>query len=99
MTTALNLPALLTEEEAAAWLRIAPRTLRANRDKWGVRCIILGARTVRYRLEDLTEYAEQCARAAAVDPQPVKVRMGRAGLRGGNVVPFSQRKRPGDDRL
>lgn len=54
--TAITLPALLTQEEVANYLRISPKTL--ERDRWlkqGLPFIKVG-RSVRYRASDIAEF-------------------------------------------
>lgn len=54
-----TIPSLLTEAEAAAILRIAPRTLRALRSKGLIRYVCPAGNRIRYREDDLAEYIER----------------------------------------
>ena len=95
---------LLTEAEAADYLRIGTRTLRELRRQRKIRYVALTDRKIAYRLEDCEEYIASRLRLDSVpvraDPagpgacgkgQRGRARAG-APVRHGNVVPFSQRK-------
>ena len=47
---------LLTEAEAAKVLRVSTRTLRYWRARRQISCLLLGAKTVRYRREFLADF-------------------------------------------
>lgn len=91
---------LLTEDEAAAFLRIGARTLRELRRTRQIRYVALTARKIAYRLEDCEEYIAGRVRlesAPSVSDQVAsgvrgKGRARAAAPRSGNIVPFSQRK-------
>jgi hypothetical protein len=91
----MNLEDLLTEDEAAARMKICGRTLRKERKAGRVHYVLLG-RCVRYHPDDI---AQLIASKRVVDvPQPTR-RTGHgdrkvsANHRGGVIVPFSQRQR------
>jgi hypothetical protein len=96
---------LLTEAEAAAYLRIGARTLRELRRQRKIHYVALTERKIAYRLEDCEEYIASRLRldsgpACAVSAGPGTAGKGKRGkpragasVRHGNVVPFSQRKR------
>jgi hypothetical protein len=51
---------LLDQVQAAAWLKLKPKTLEAWRaQRRGPRFIRFSSRCIRYRLRDLTEFASQ----------------------------------------
>jgi predicted DNA-binding transcriptional regulator AlpA len=53
-------PLLLTEREAARLLGLSPRFLQQHRYRGdGPKFVRASARTIRYRLEDLEQWAEQ----------------------------------------
>ena len=59
---------LLTEVEAAKRLSCAPRTLQGWRTKGtGPRFVLVTARCVRYRIEDLDEFIESRVRTSTSD--------------------------------
>lgn len=88
---------LLTEEEAAQFLRIGTRTLRELRRDRQIRYVAISARKIAYRLEDCEEYI---AARVRLDSAPKKDGKGKgargrakpAAARDDVVVPFSQRK-------
>lgn len=92
---------LLTEEEAAKFLLMSPRTLRDLRRARAIRYVALSARKIAYRLEDCEEYIASRVRldsGASDDDRGGrgKDRRGRrrsVAPRHDNIVPFSQRKR------
>ena len=49
-----NADALLTREQVAAWLQIAPREV----ERYGVPCYRLGKKTQRYRRADVLHWLE-----------------------------------------
>lgn len=86
---------LLTEDEAAARLRVCGRTLRRERQAGNVPYILIG-RCVRYHPDDLERLIE--SKRIADQPAPTK-RTGRGGRKvarnhgEGGIVPFSERER------
>lgn len=83
--------ALLTPEEAAAYLRVCPKTLRSIRQRGLIRYVAVTSRKIFYRLEDCEAYLASCSRMEAAQPTE---RRGRNKLRAGdNVVSFSARRR------
>lgn len=95
---------LLTEAEAAQFLRMGTRTLRELRRQRLIRYVALTDRKIAYRLEDCEEYiasrlrldsglvrAEPAGPGASGNGKRGRARAG-APVRHGNVVPFSQRK-------
>ena len=59
---------LLSTKEAAAYLGVSEAFL--ERDRWAgarVQYIKIGARAVRYRLQDLEHYIESCIRKSTSD--------------------------------
>lgn len=91
---------LLTEAEAAEFLRIGTRTLRELRRARKIHYVALTARKIAYRLEDCEEYIASCVRldsGARASDRSGKVegtrgRKRQAAPRQGNIIPFSQRK-------
>ena len=78
---------LLTENEAAARLRIGERTLRGIRQRGEIRYILIGARKIFYRPEDCEEYLAARVRvedACHTEPKPKQ----RARGSRGNVLSF-----------
>jgi excisionase family DNA binding protein len=66
---------LLTERQAADFLRCSPRTLQAWRVRGGaVPFVKLGRRCVRYRKADLERWVDEQRRSSTSDPGP-----GRSG--------------------
>lgn len=62
---------LLTEAEAARLIGFTPRFLQERRYKGGgPRYVAVGSRAVRYRPEDLREWAEERLRTSTSDPGP-----------------------------
>ena len=60
---------LLTEAEAAAYLRLTRRALQAWRYQGrGPRFVKISRRAVRYRLGDLDSFIEECLRSSTSDP-------------------------------
>lgn len=60
---------LLTEEDAAAYLKLTRRALQAWRYQGrGPRFVKISARAVRYRPEDLETWVETRLRTSTVDP-------------------------------
>jgi predicted DNA-binding transcriptional regulator AlpA len=60
---------LLTEEDAAAYLKLTRRALQAWRYQGrGPRFVKISARAVRYRPEDLERWIETRLRTSTVDP-------------------------------
>jgi predicted DNA-binding transcriptional regulator AlpA len=60
---------LLTEQEAAAYLKLTRRALQAWRYQGrGPRFVKISARAVRYRPEDLETWVETHLRTSTVDP-------------------------------
>ena len=83
---------LLTEPEAAEWLRMGERTLRKLRRSGAIRYVALTARKIAYRAEDCEEYVQaQIKRAEPCEPSkpPPKGKL-NTGRRGNVVVPFSR---------
>lgn len=80
---------LLTEEEAAARLRIGTRTLRGIRQRGEIAYVPIG-RKILYRAEDCERYIAWCVRNDA-PPQPTMRRTLRR--RSGGIIPFSERER------
>ena len=81
--------ALLTEQEAAARLRIGERTLRDERKRGAIRYVLLGKRKIFYRPEDCDDYVAACLKVEQpchTNPKPK-----RAGVSSGKIVPFSKR--------
>lgn len=79
---------LLTEAEAAARLRLSPRTLRSIRRQGQIRYIALSARKIAYRAEDCEEYIAKQVRISELPstaPRPSK-----RPRRSGKIIPFSQ---------
>ena len=63
---------LLTENEAAAHLKLTPRALQAWRYQGrGPQFVKISARAIRYRLEDLHSWIEDRLRASTSDPGAV----------------------------
>jgi excisionase family DNA binding protein len=61
--------ALLTEEEAAEYLRLTPRALQAWRYQGkGPRFVRISRRAIRYRRDDLEEFVEENLRHSTSDP-------------------------------
>ena len=91
---------LLTEEEAATFLRMSPRTLRDLRRARAIRYVALSARKIAYRVEDCEEYIASRVRldsgSRAGDHsgkvEGTRGRKRQAAPRQGNIIPFSQRK-------
>ena len=85
---------LLTEEQAAARLLMAPRTLREYRRMGQIRYVAITARKIGYRPEDCDEYVAARVRVEVppvkADPTP-KRKAGR-GAPSAQIIPFSQRK-------
>ena len=62
---------LLTEEEAAAALGFTSRFLQNRRQRGdGPRYVRISARAIRYRPEDLAEFAAKLVRTSTSDPGP-----------------------------
>lgn len=62
---------LLTERQAADFLRCSPRTLQAWRVRGGaVPFVKLGSRCVRYRKADLERWVDGQRRSSTSDPGP-----------------------------
>ena len=89
---------LLTEDEAAARLKISARTLRDLRKAGSIRYVQITARKIGYRPEDCAEYVASRVRTESAalkpSPSPKRTRSKRAPVFG-NVLPFSQRKKAG----
>lgn len=82
--------ALLTHEEAAARLRVCPKTLRSIRQRGLIRYVAVTPRKIFYRPEDCDAYLESCVRTEAYAPT---ARRKAPKLRGpGNVVSFTARR-------
>jgi len=83
--------ALLTEQEAAAALRLCTRTLRKERQAGRLPYILIG-RSVRYAPEDLDQFV---ATMRTIETSRPKRSGGKASAnhRAGVIVPFSQRGR------
>ncbi|HKH47657.1 MAG TPA: helix-turn-helix domain-containing protein [Thermoanaerobaculia bacterium] len=61
--------ALLTEGEAAEYLRLTPRALQAWRYQGkGPRFVRISRRAIRYRRDDLERFIEENLRASTSDP-------------------------------
>jgi predicted DNA-binding transcriptional regulator AlpA len=61
---------LLTEEEAAAYLRLTRRALQAWRYQGkGPRFVKISRRAVRYRLEDLEAFVTACLRSSTSEEE------------------------------
>lgn len=92
---------LLTEEEAAKFLRMSPRTLRELRRTRAIHYVALSARKIAYRIEDCEEYIASRVRLDSAERTDDRASRGK-GRRGrkrsvaprhDNIVPFSQRQR------
>lgn len=82
---------ILTEAEAAAYLRIGARTLRDIRRRGEIRYIALTARKIAYRPEDCEEYL--AARLRVEQPCDTRQKPKRArgaGAASGKIIPFSK---------
>lgn len=83
---------LLTHDEAAAYLRVCPKTLRSLRQRGLIRYVAVTARKIFYRPEDCDAYLASCVRMDEQRPEP-RVRGRSIGKRrSGNIVPFSARQ-------
>jgi len=84
-------PELLTEQDAAATLKVCPRTLRKERQAGRLPYILIG-RSVRYAPSDLEVFVQ---RSRTIDVPRQKRSGGKASPnhRSGVIVPFSQRGR------
>jgi hypothetical protein len=51
---------LLTHDEAAAHIRVCPKTLRALRQRGLIRYVAVTGRKKLYRVEDLNDYLASC---------------------------------------
>ena len=61
-------PALITEREAAAYLRMTPRWLQVRRyEGGGPRYVRVSSRCVRYRISDLDAWAAERLRTSTSD--------------------------------
>jgi hypothetical protein len=85
-------PLLLTEEQAAEWLLLTPRTLRKLRQAGQIRYVAVTDRKIAYRPEDCAAYVE--SRSRQEQQQQPKARPGRSAgnRRSGNIIPFSVRQ-------
>lgn len=86
-------PILLTEEEAAAAVRLSPRTLRKARKGGALRYILIG-RAVRYTMADLESWIDSLRQAPPPCPMPVTpARTARRPRRseGARIIPFHLR--------
>lgn len=86
----MTAPALLTEAEAAAMLRVCPRTLRRLRQSGAIRYVALTGRTVAYRPEDLQALIEQHTQTC--DERTPTRRRSAARQRQGEVIGFTARR-------
>lgn len=82
---------LLTHGEAAAYLRICPKTLRSIRQRGLIRYVAVTSRKIFYRPEDCDAYLAACVRTEV--HQPTERRGGKPLKGAGNVVSFSARRR------
>ena len=81
---------LLTHDEAAARLRICPKTLRTIRQRGLIRYVAVTPRKILYRPEDCDAYLESCLKTEVYRPTE---RRKQPKLRGGaNVVSFTARR-------
>lgn len=87
-------PILLTETEAAAALRLSPRTLRKARADGQLRYVLIG-RAVRYTMADLESFVDtlrqvqpQCSTPA---PRSISKAAAARSARGAVIVPFHRR--------
>jgi excisionase family DNA binding protein len=87
----MTAPALLTEDEAAAALRVCPRTLRKERQAGRLPYILIGRRVL-YAPSDLETYVERARTTArpAADVMPRGRRVASNRLSGA-IIPFSKR--------
>ena len=70
-----ELGALMTETEAAEYLRLTPRALQSWRTQGrGPRFVRISARAVRYRVVDLKNWVEGRLRSSTSDPGPSEAR-------------------------
>lgn len=82
--------ALLTHDEAAARLRVCPKTLRSIRQRGLIRYVAVTPRKILYRAEDCDAYLESCLTSEV--HRPTERRKPR-NLRGqANVVSFTARR-------
>lgn len=88
--------ALLTPAEAANQLGISERTLRKLRDERGLRYVLISARTIRYRADDLDEYLEAQATVKVPmqcqSPSAKKARRTGTMISGSRVIGFKARQ-------
>jgi excisionase family DNA binding protein len=80
--------ALLTEEEAASFLRVNPRTLRKVRDRGEIAFVRIG-RCVRYSPKEIKQFVARVTVANQV-AGVTNVRTRSAARTSGTVVPFTQ---------
>ncbi len=80
--------ALFTPSEAAIQLGISERTLRKLRDERGLRYVLVSARTIRYRADDLDDYLE--AQATVKVPMQCQSRSAKKAHRTGTMISGSE---------
>jgi hypothetical protein len=86
--------ALLSPEEAAKRVRVCERTLRDLRKRGLIRYVAVTDRKIFYRPEDCDEYlASRLRLDTPCETRPRGKRAGRAGVKTGNIIPFSQRRK------
>lgn len=83
-------PDLLTHDEAAAHLRVCPKTLRTLRQRGLIRYVAITARKKLYRVEDLEDYLASCVTTETC--QPTQRRGGKRLMSARNVVSFTARR-------
>jgi hypothetical protein len=81
---------ILTEAEAARYLRIGERTLRDIRRRGQIRYIALTARKIAYRPEDCEEYLAARVRVEQPCDTRQKPKRARSQAGGGKIIPFSK---------
>ena len=72
------IPALLSEQEAAAVLRMSQRTLRSLRDNGKIRYIRTSRRKIHYTPEDIADYIARQARQEDAPCPSIAPRKARA---------------------
>ncbi|MCB5423930.1 helix-turn-helix domain-containing protein [Altererythrobacter sp. CC-YST694] len=84
-------PILLTEAEAAAALRLSPRTLRKARQAGLLHYVLIG-RSVRYTMDDLESYVASLRQVQQpCPPNRPTARSSKPSKRSGVIVPFTVR--------
>lgn len=82
---------LLTPDEAAAYIRVCPKTLRSIRQRGLIRYVAVTPRKILYRPEDCDAYLESCVKTDVY--QPTERRKQPKLRASGNVHSFMAHRR------